>query len=52
MQRWSDIKGTSVCYMWPVCDISMPFSSVGMSGRGVVIIMSFSIHVFKLYKGT
>jgi hypothetical protein len=33
IQGQSDIKGTSVCYIWPVCDISVSLAYIGTSGR-------------------
>jgi hypothetical protein len=45
--------GTSVCYIWPACNISISLAYVGTSGREVAAVVSlFSIQVSKLYKRT
>lgn len=46
-----DIKYSSVCYIWHMCNISISLSYIGMLGREEVArLISFSIHVSKLYK--
>lgn len=50
IQRHYDNKGTDVCYIWPSCYILMSFAYIGTLGRGVVALVSFSIHVPALYK--
>jgi hypothetical protein len=53
IQGWSDITGTSVCYIWLARDISMSLAYIGMLGREVAVLVSlFSIHMSKLYKQT
>jgi hypothetical protein len=54
IQGQSNIKGTSVCYIWPAHNISMSLAYIDTSGRGKVaaLVSLFSIHVSKLYKRT
>jgi hypothetical protein len=50
LRRLSDIKGTSVSYIWLVHDILMSLAYIGTSGRGeVAALISFCIHVSKLF---
>jgi hypothetical protein len=39
-----------VCYVWPACDISMSLAYVGSLDREVAALVSFSIHMYALYK--
>jgi hypothetical protein len=51
--RLSDVKGTSVFYMWPAGDTSMSLAFVGTSGREVAALVSlFSIPVCELCERT